>query len=422
MDGDEAEIDPGDSGHAKSATLASPAREPGSIGAPPVAGADAYARQEGYSQKVLEHMSKARAGTTRAVYASKWAVFPQYCQEHNINAFKARSADIAEFLTWAFEERKSSPRTLQGYRSAIAARLRLSAGYDPGQDEFLTQLLKSFLVQRPVKDKSVIRWDLKLVLHYLKHGRLRLSANLNPRDITLKMVFLLALASGKRRGELHALEPTLYQVGKFWSAVKLKPRPDFLGKTHFTTSGAGTFQELVIPALSSRKQPDPDEVALCPVHTLRAYKEISDKYRAPAQKRLIISFVQNRDTDISAQSVSNYLKWLVTQAYQESAEDEQVSSQFKMTPHDLRDVATSLKAITQVSMHELLAAGTWASMDTFLNCYIKQFSRSELTGLYELGPFVSAGSILQERQQNATRAGTRTSTRRQAAAARSVQQ
>ena len=367
-------------------------------------------------------MSKARAGTTRSVYASKWSIFAQYCQEHNINAFKARSADIAEFLTWAFEERKSSPRTLQGYRSAIAARLRLSAGYDPGQDDFLTQLLKSFSVQRPVKDKSVIKWDLKLVLHYLKHGRLRLSANLSPRDITLKMVFLLALASGKRRGELHALEPTLYQVGKFWSAVKLKPRPDFLGKTHFTTSGAGTFQELIIPALSSRQQPDPDEVALCPVHTLRAYKATSDKYRAPAQKRLIISFVQNRDTDISAQSVSNYLKWLVTQAYQESAEDEQVSSQFKMTPHDLRGVATSLKALTQVSMQELLAAGTWASMDTFLNCYIKQFSRSELTGLYELGPFVSAGSILQERKQNAARPGTRASTRRQAAAARHTQQ
>ena len=161
---------------------------------------------------------------------------------------------------------------------------------------------------------------------------------------------------------------------------------------------------------------------MCPVHTLRAYKATSDKYRAPAQKRLIISFVQNRDTDISAQSVSNYLKWLVTQAYQESAEDEQVSSQFKMTPHDLRGVATSLKALTQVSMQELLAAGTWASMDTFLNCYIKQFSRSELTGLYELGPFVSAGSILQERKQDTARPGTRASTRRQAAAARHTQQ
>ena len=71
----ETRADPGDDGSAKSTTLASRTREPGSIGVTPVAGADAYARQEGYSQKVLEHMSKARAGTTRAVYASKWAIF-----------------------------------------------------------------------------------------------------------------------------------------------------------------------------------------------------------------------------------------------------------------------------------------------------------------------------------------------------------
>ena len=66
VDGDGTEINPGDGGPAKSATLASPAREPGSTGAPRVAGADAYARQKGYSQKVLKHMSKARAGTTSA--------------------------------------------------------------------------------------------------------------------------------------------------------------------------------------------------------------------------------------------------------------------------------------------------------------------------------------------------------------------
>ena len=158
------------------------------------------------------------------------------------------------------------------------------------------------------------------VLHYLKHGRLQATASLEPRDVTLKTVFLLALASGKRRGEIHALDATLYQVGKNWDAVKLKPRPEFLGKTHFATTGAGTFQELVIPALTKKPKAEPMDIALCPVHTLRVYKAVSDKYRSPQQKRLIISFVKGRETDITCQSISNYLKWLVAQAYQESAE------------------------------------------------------------------------------------------------------
>ena len=94
---------------------------------------------------MIAHLHKARAKTTRAVYDSKWAVFASYCSNQGWDPFKARSADVAEFLSWAFEVRNSSPRTLQGYRSAISAKLRLATGYDPGQDEVLTQLLKSFL-------------------------------------------------------------------------------------------------------------------------------------------------------------------------------------------------------------------------------------------------------------------------------------
>ena len=87
----------------------------------------------------------------------------------------------------------------------------------------------------------------------------------------------------------------------------LKPRPEFLGKTHCATSGAGPFQELVIPALTADPRSEPMDIALCPVYTLRVYKNVSDRYRSPKQKRLIISFVKGRDTDLAPQSVSNYL-------------------------------------------------------------------------------------------------------------------
>ena len=43
-----------------------------------------------------------------------------------------------------FDNRKLSPRTIQGYRSAIAVQLKAATGYDPGQDEFLSQLIKGF--------------------------------------------------------------------------------------------------------------------------------------------------------------------------------------------------------------------------------------------------------------------------------------
>ena len=83
MGGNYTESNPGEGRPAQAAVLA---REPGAPDALPVADAHAYPRQEGYSSKVLEHLDKARAGTTRAVYASKWSVFAQHCPEHDINA------------------------------------------------------------------------------------------------------------------------------------------------------------------------------------------------------------------------------------------------------------------------------------------------------------------------------------------------
>ena len=360
-----------------------------------VAGPRTFAKKAGYSDKVLKHMELSRASTTRSVYNSKWQVFERYCKDQGWNPYLTRSADIAEFFTHLFEERNLSARTIQGYRSAIGAQLKLSQGLDLSQDEYLNQLMKSFFVQKPIKDKTIIQWDLNLVLYYLKYGNLQFTSQLTPRALTLKTVFLLALASGKRRGELHALENNVRLVNGSWDEIALRPHPSFLGKSHFVTSGAGTFKEIVIPALSSVPGSQYVDLALCPVHTLRAYLKLSETYRSPAQKRLIISFMKGRELDISAQSISNYLKWLVEQAYDNIAQTEQLCRKFKMTAHDVRGIASSLKANTKVTMRELMAAGTWATMDTFLKCYMKSFSQNQLTQLYEMGPLIASGSVFQ---------------------------
>jgi len=340
----------------------------------------------------VRSVTSAHAKTTQAVYNSKWTLFASFCHDRFLDAFGATSAQVAEFLHWLFHERQLSTRTIQGYRSAIAAQLKAATGYDPGTDPVLTRLLRSFQLERPFPVKTVVKWDVSLVLDYLKHGRLQHTTMLTPRDLTLKTVFLLALATGKRRGELHALSPDLHKVNDTWDAISLRPRLDFLGKTHFRTQGRGTFKDVTIPALPNEEGTLAGVQALCPVHALRVYKQVSDKYRSANQKRLIISFIQSRSADISAQSISNYLKWLVQDAYAASADTPALCQKYQMTPHDVRGVATSLKACSKTTMAELMQAGTWSSMDTFLKFYVKEFTCNDLTKLYELGPFVSAGS------------------------------
>ena len=76
---------------------------------------------------------------------------------------------------------------------------------------------------KPIQHKSSVRWDVALVLRYLKYGKLRHTKLLNTRNLTLKAVFLTLLASGKRRGEVHALQNWLGNKNGNWSAVVLKP-------------------------------------------------------------------------------------------------------------------------------------------------------------------------------------------------------
>ena len=362
----------------------------------PMVGKNAWLKAQGFSERVTARMETARAVSTNAVYNSKWKLFAYYCKDRGIRPWSANGPVIAEFLTWLFEERKASVRTLRGYRSALGAALRNATGYDPGADEVLSQLMRGFLRTRPIKSRALVTWDISLVLRYLKSGKLSTTGRLSPKDLTLKLVFLLALATGKRRSELHALDQDVRLVNNEWKEVVLRPRPDFLGKTHFATGGAGTFSEIVLKSIDSAEGYTLPEKSLCPVTTLRIYQRVSREYRSEAQERLIISYMQGKTDDIKKQTISNYLKLVVQQAYLASASDESVCQDFNMSPHDLRGIATSLKASKNVTMAEILHSGVWASANTFITHYVKKFTCDELSNLCRLGPFVAAGTTIVE--------------------------
>ena len=300
---------------------------------------------------------------------------------------------MANFLEWAFDKRGLMPATLQGYRTAIGVQLKQANGYDPGADEVISQLIMAFKRARPVAHKSPLRWDFALVLRYLKHGKLRRTRWLSARDLTLKAVFLTLLASGKRRGEVHALQNSIDNAHGDWSAAVLRPIPGFISKTQLRTNGLGKFRELVIPSLARAPQYKEEDLALCPVRTLRMYKSRADKYRSPGQKKLFISWLPQRDSDLTPNAISHYVRLLVQEAYEDEANSPETCREFNVTAHDLRGISTSLKSLTTLSLRELLQAGSWASPDTFLKFYVKEFTHDEITGLHQLGPFVTAGSM-----------------------------
>ena len=75
----------------------------------------------------------------------------------------------------------------------------------PEGDSVVADLIRSFKRERPIPVKHVVEWDIRLVLEFFNSGRFQHWDQLSDRDLTLQTVFLLALATGKRRSEIHAL-------------------------------------------------------------------------------------------------------------------------------------------------------------------------------------------------------------------------
>lgn len=74
----------------------------------------------------------------------------------------------------------------------------------------------------------------------------------------MKTVFLTALASAKRRGELHALSGDMAHTRK-WGSVILNVIPGFVPKSVLATRGKDVLQPVVIPALTNILPGDHDE-------------------------------------------------------------------------------------------------------------------------------------------------------------------
>ena len=204
--------------------------------------------------------------------------------------------------------------------------------------------MRGFRRERPKPVKSTVNWDLKLVLEFFRSKQFASWDSISDRELTLKTVFLLSLATGKNRSELHAFtyEGTKLVHGDN-PGVILHPEGAFVSKTHLRTGGLGALRPVFVPSLTVEED-SPESSLLCPVVALRHYLSRSRAYRSPTQKNLFISWVPGHLSDIRPQTLSNYIKQAVLLAYKEA--DSSLIESLKIKPHSVRHVSTSLIALS----------------------------------------------------------------------------
>ena len=196
-----------------------------------------------------------------------------------------------------------------------------------------------------------------------------------------KVLFLLALATAKRVGELQALSSVVTFVG---GDACLSYVPQFVAKSELLTRSIP--RSFLVKSLSDFVAGLDDDLLLCPVWALHIYL---DRMRSLAPLRRCL-FVPPRlpSRSLSKNAVSFFLRYVITAA---GAARPAVGS---VRAHDISGVSTSVAFHRNWSVSTVLESTTWSSSSVFSSFYLCDIQH-ENDGIRSLGPFVATGSRIE---------------------------
>ena len=209
-------------------------------------------QEQGFSVKVAERIASPQRSSTRTIYKSKWAIFEKWYSENSVDFSTPSVKQVADFFMYLYQYLNRRPLTIDGYSTTIVDTLG-PAGHHIAQSSDLRWLLSSFYRDRPKSSRNLPKWNLSVVLHELTIAPFEPDQDLKDSDLkhlTLKTAFLLALASGKCRSEIHAwVANKVSNLGQ-WEKVALFPSSD-LAKNQLAREGSQSVSPVTIPALTT---------------------------------------------------------------------------------------------------------------------------------------------------------------------------
>ena len=172
-------------------------------------------------------------------------------------------------------------------------------------------------------------------------------------NLSIKLVFLLSLATAGRRDELHALpvEPHCLKFSDSDGSVQLLCQVGFLAKNSRPSMPPTPF---VVPSLSHNcVAQDPDRL-LCPVRALKFYLTATGSIRG-ARNRLFIPV--KGSSDISPTTISRWIVSAVKSAYSNLSHADM--SLLHINAHEVRALSTSCAFLHNSSYSDLVQSTYW---------------------------------------------------------------
>ena len=346
---------------------------------------------QGFSAEVSGRISSNIRASSLEVYDSKWRLFTEYCASKKADPLKVGVPFVADFLNWLFVDKQRNVSTIKGYRAAIARVLRKASGLDISNNDMIKDLMSNFCIERPFCTRELPKWDLNVVLDSLMRPPYEPLVSSSLTHISRKTAFLLLLASGARRGELHSIEVSSIVKSQNDNVWSLKPNPRFMAKNFRPQSGKGHFDGFKITKLKSLVKEDQFNDALCPIRSLKWYIHKTAGGRKHIRQLFLTCNSKGVVKAIHKNTLSSWIKKVIMDAYQTS--DKASASLLHRSAHEVRAVAASFAAFGNVGMEQILKQCRWASSSTFAKHYLRRVT-GESQGFKSLLPLQVAGAVL----------------------------
>ncbi len=300
----------------------------------------------GVSEQALALISHSWRGGTRAVYDSAWKAWCSWCSERENDPLHAPVAAVLDYLTELLH-RGLAYRTIGVHRSAISAFHVEVEGKPVGQHPLVEKLLTGVFNANPPKPRYSSTWDVNLVLNFI--SSLGQNSALSDQMLSRKLAMLIALVTGSRASESHALNLE-------W----LEDKDNVFTFTIPTLTKTRKRGSNAAPMLLSLEEFS--EPLLDPRRCLKSYIARTAAWRTTATKHQLFLATIGDHHPVVTSTISSWMVKLM----QAAGVDTGI---FKA--HSTRSASTTKAATHGVPIQEIISRANWTNAGTFKTFYYR---------------------------------------------------
>ena len=323
--------------------------------------------RQGYSKDSIRYILSRLKDSTDNRYQYVWTKFLEFLNINNINHNCISAKDVVNFLSYQASAFNKAYNTIGVYKCAIFTPLYYKFNINLRENIRVSDFMQGlFALNPPPKKFNTPKWDISLVLNFLKSPQFEPLDKVPWKQCIMKTLFLLMLSSGRRISDIAALTREVFYLDE---CVQIVWVDGFRAKNH--------RQDFIPmdPLIMELDSVVSSDLLLCPVRALNIYLERRSFLTRPDNDDMLWSVRQS--------TLSLYFKELINDAFRFNGNP---AVDLPVSTHQCRKFAASLSKFYIKSSDEDLAAWMGVkNMSVLLKHYISRFPLVNVKCVVPLG-------------------------------------